>query len=122
MLHPVSRYSYETTSLEELAELLREQEAGGRVGAVAFLLNGSETELFLCEEGAKKITLATLVSDQLLRDVFTAVGQRLLVAEGGRLDFLGSYAADHIDGGLLARSALPLFLVLPPAISLAPGS
>ena len=30
----------------------------GKVSALAFLLNGSETELFLCEEGAVKITLA----------------------------------------------------------------
>ena len=30
----------------------------GKVTALAFLLNGSETELFLCEEGAVKITLA----------------------------------------------------------------
>ena len=30
----------------------------GKVAAMAFLLNGSETELFLCEEGAVKITLA----------------------------------------------------------------
>ena len=29
----------------------------GKVSALAFLLNGSETELFLCEEGAVKITL-----------------------------------------------------------------
>ena len=29
----------------------------GKVTALAFLLNGSETELFLCEEGAVKITL-----------------------------------------------------------------
>ena len=97
------RYSYESTSLEELSELLTEQEAGGRVSSVAFLLNGSETELFLCEEGAKKITLSTLVSDAGLRDVFSGLAQRLLMEEGGRLDFLGSYAADHIDGGLLAR-------------------
>ena len=30
----------------------------GKVAALAFLLNGSETELFLCEEAAVKITLA----------------------------------------------------------------
>ena len=30
----------------------------GKVSALAFLLNGSEIELFLCEEGAVKITLA----------------------------------------------------------------
>ena len=29
--------------------------------------------------------------------------------KGGRLDFLGSYAADHIDGGLLARELVRKF-------------
>ena len=94
------RYSYESSTLEELTELLLEQEAQGRVAAMAFLLNGSETELFLCEEGAKKITLGTLVSDKDLRDMFVAIAEKLMM-EGGRLDFLGSYAADHVDGGLL---------------------
>ena len=27
----------------------------------------------------------------------------MLVPETGRVDFFGSYAADHVDGGLIAR-------------------
>ena len=32
--------------------------------------------------------------------------------KGGRLDFLGSYAADHVDGGLLARELVGKFVFI----------
>ena len=35
--------------------------------------------------------------------------QCTLIDKGGRLDFLGSYAADHVDGGLLARELVRTF-------------
>ena len=33
-----------------------------------------------------------------------------MIDKGGRLDFLGSYAADHVDGGLLARELVRKFV------------
>ena len=105
------RYSYESTGLEELTQLLLEQVRETRVLSVAILLNGSEKELFLCEDGAKKITLQTLISDKELRDLFELISRNVLVEEGGRVDFLGSYAADHVDGGLMARELQSLMQV-----------
>ena len=35
-----------------------------------------------------------------------------MIDKGGRLDFLGSYAADHVDGGLLARELVGKFVFI----------
>ena len=69
------RYSYESTGLEELTQLLLDQAKESRILSVAFLLNGSEKELFLCEVGAKKITLQTLISDKELRGLFELIAR-----------------------------------------------
>ena len=69
------RYSYESTGLEELIQLLVEQVGDTKVLSMGFLLNGSEKELFLCEVGSKKITLQTLISDKDLRNMFEMIAR-----------------------------------------------
>ena len=82
--------------------------------------------MFLCEIGSKKVTLQTLVSDRSVRQLFELITRYsfirsyipnieqlssnvfsrcrdVLVPETGRVDFFGSYAADHVDGGLMAK-------------------
>ena len=71
----IIRYSYESTGLEELSQLLMEQVRNEKALSVALLLNGSEKELFLCEVGAKKITLQTLISDKEIRDLFEMIAK-----------------------------------------------
>ena len=74
-----------------------------KVDHLAFLLSGSEKELFLCEIGTKKITLQTLISDHSVKQFFELIQRNILEQSNARVDFLGSYAAEHVDGGLIAR-------------------
>ena len=57
----------------------------------------------MTDESVQKITLQTLVSDRSVRQLFELIARDVLTPDTARLDFFGSYAADHVDGGLIAK-------------------
>ena len=114
MLELLYSFSYESTSIEDLYQLLYEEveQLKSKVDHLAFLLSGSEKELFLCEIGTKKITLQTLISDHSVKQFFELIQRNILEQSNARVDFLGSYAAEHVDGGLIARELQSIMQVV----------
>ena len=76
-----------------------------RVSSVALVLHSSERELFLCQVGMSRLSLKSIVRDEGVRRFLSRlVGECVDLADwGARLDFLATYMAEQIDGGLLAK-------------------
>jgi hypothetical protein len=76
-----------------------------QVPSIAMVLHSSEHELFLTAPGEDKLSLRSMVSDESVRNFFSALVAECLDLDdwSARMDFLATYMAEQIDGGLLAK-------------------
>ncbi|XP_040565280.1 serine/threonine-protein kinase Nek8 [Lepeophtheirus salmonis] len=99
------QYNFETMSIEDILLLVANTIKHDRVTSIAFILHSSEKELFLCRPGESKISLKTMIGDQMVRKFFMFLVEEFLDKSdpNARIDFLASYAAEHVDGGLISK-------------------
>ena len=77
-----------------------------KVACVAFVLHTSEKELFLSLADGARLNLQTVINDAAIRSFFQTLIKRHLDLNNwsARVDFLATYAAEHIDGNLICRT------------------
>ncbi|CAB4061412.1 Sodium/calcium exchanger 3,Sodium/calcium exchanger 1,Sodium/calcium exchanger 2 [Lepeophtheirus salmonis] len=63
------QYNFETMSIEDILLLVANTIKHDRVTSIAFILHSSEKELFLCRPGESKISLKTMIGDQMLESL-----------------------------------------------------
>jgi hypothetical protein len=75
------------------------------VASVALVLISSEKELFLCAPGEAKLSLRSIIRDQSVRNFLTTLIRDYvdLTNWSARIDFLSTYMAEQVDGGLLGK-------------------
>lgn len=101
----VLEYIYDSTTLEELQSSVTKILAGHKVSSIAMVLHSSERELFICAPDESRLSLRSIVQDEKVRRFLTELVNDLIdhTDWSARVDFLATYMAEQIDGGLLAK-------------------
>lgn len=102
-------YNYDSCTTQDILDLIRIKLSKAkikRVISIAFLIHTSEKELFICSPNRIRLNLKTIINHVELRQFFEDLVADFLDKDdwGARIDFLATYAAEQIDGGLIARA------------------
>eukprot|EP00094_Tigriopus_californicus_P004958 TCALIF_04774-PA protein Name:"Similar to nek8 Serine/threonine-protein kinase Nek8 (Danio rerio)" AED:0.11 eAED:0.12 QI:30/0.66/0.28/0.85/0.83/0.71/7/0/1060 len=98
-------YNFDSHSMDDIYGIIAKFLVGQRVASMAIVLHSSEKELFLCAAGEARLSLRTIISDDHVRQFMVRIVTDFIDLENwsSRLDFLATYMAEQINGGLLAK-------------------
>ena len=101
----VVEYNFDSHGLDEILGLVGTFLAGLKMTSIAMVVHSSERDLFVCAPGESKLSLKSVIGDEKIRNFFKNLVKEFLDKENwsARLDFLATYMAEQIDGGLLAK-------------------
>ena len=109
----VVRYSFELSTAEDVLSLAAGALGGGRAVALACVLHGSDSELFLCEPGELTLTAESCTEEAAVRELMSGLGRLIEPGPAARLDFLDARVSPLYDGGFIARQLESLLQVRP---------
>lgn len=98
-------YNFDSHSLDDIYGIISKFLGGQKVASMAMVLHSSEKELFLCAAAEARLSLRTIISDENVRQFMVRIATDFIDLENwsSRLDFLATYMAEQINGGLLAK-------------------